>query len=167
MVTSCSGCYKTIRQDYPKVGKVNARVLHITQYVNELIDEGRLVLDKRVEGKVTYHDPCHLGRHNGLYDEPRKILKAIEGLDLVEMERNRDEARCCGAGGGVKTAFPDLAQKISTIRVEDAEKTGADILATSCPFCYQSLKAAIDAKGSKLRMMDLMELVRMACSDGQ
>ena len=167
IVTSCSGCYKTIKQDYPKVGKVNARVLHITQYVNELIDEGKLVLDKKVEGKVTYHDPCHLGRHNGLYDEPRKILKAIEGLDIIEMERNRDEARCCGAGGGVKTAFPDLAQKISTIRVEDAEKIGADILATSCPFCYQSLKAATETKGSTLRMMDLMELVRMACSDGQ
>ena len=72
------------------------------------------------------------------------------------------ESRCCGAGGGVKTAFPELAAKISAMRVEDAERTGADILATSCPFCYQSLKASIEAKGSKLRMMDLMELVRMS-----
>jgi heterodisulfide reductase subunit D len=164
IVTSCAGCYKTIRQDYPKVGKVSARVVHITQFVNELIDSGRLKLDKRVDGIVTFHDPCHLGRHNLLYDEPRKILQAIPGVKLVEMERNRAEARCCGAGGGVKTAFPDLAQKISLLRVEDAERAGAEILTTSCPFCYQSLKTSVEAKGSKLKMMDLMELVRQSCS---
>jgi len=167
IVTSCAGCYKTLRQDYPKVGKVGARIVHITQFVNELIDQTKLVLDSKVEGKVTYHDPCHLGRHNNLYDDPRRVLESIPGVKLVEMERNRDESRCCGAGGGVKTAFPELAEKISALRVEDAERTGADILVTSCPFCYQSLKASIDAKRSKLKMMDLMELVRMSCSDGR
>jgi heterodisulfide reductase subunit D len=164
IVTSCAGCYKTLRQDYPKIGKVGPKIMHSTQLVRELIDSGKLVLDKRVEGKVAFHDPCHLGRHNKLYDEPRKILEAVPGLELVEMERNREEARCCGAGGGVKTAFPELAQKISLLRIEDAERTGASILTTSCPFCYQSLKAAIEAKGSKLKMMDLMELVRAASS---
>lgn len=164
IVTSCAGCYKTIKQDYPKVGKVSPKVVHITEYVLELIESERLRLKRRVDGKVTFHDPCHLGRHNKLYEQPRKILESIPGLKLVEMERNRDEARCCGAGGGVKTAFPDLAQKISSMRVEDAERTGADILATSCPFCYQSLKASIESKGSKLRMMDIMELVAAACS---
>jgi heterodisulfide reductase subunit D len=162
IVTSCAGCYKTIRQDYPKVGKVGAKVVHVTQFVNELLESGKLKLDKRVEGVVTFHDPCHLGRHNELYDEPRKIIEAIPGLMLVEMERTREEARCCGAGGGVKTAFPELAQKISALRVEDAERTGADFLATSCPFCYQSLKASIETKGSKLKMTDLMELVRLS-----
>jgi len=166
ILTSCAGCYKTIRQDYPKYGKVGPKVVHITQFVNELLGSGELVLDRRVEGTVTFHDPCHLGRHNLLYDEPRRILESIPGLKVVEMERNREEARCCGAGGGVKTAFPDLAQKISTLRIEDAERTGADILTTSCPFCYQSLKAAMEARGSKLRMMDLMELVRLSCHDG-
>ncbi len=164
IVTSCAGCYKTIRQDYPKMGKVRPRVVHITEYVLELIDSGKLRFDGRFEGKVTFHDPCHLGRHNELYEQPRRILEFIPGLELVEMERNREEARCCGAGGGVKTAFPDLAQKISSMRVEDAERTGADILTTSCPFCYQSLKATIEVKGSKLRMMDIMELVAAACS---
>jgi heterodisulfide reductase subunit D len=165
IVTSCAGCFKTIRQDYPKVGKVNARVVHVTQFVSELIDQKKLVLGKRVEGTVTYHDPCHLGRHSKLYNEPRKIIESIPGVKMVEMERTRDKARCCGAGGGVKTAFPGLAEKISALRIEDAEKTGADILVTSCPFCYQSLKASIDAKGSKLRMMDLMELVRISSSN--
>ncbi|MBN1677030.1 MAG: (Fe-S)-binding protein [Candidatus Thermoplasmatota archaeon] len=162
IVTSCAGCYKTLKQDYPKIGKVDARIAHITEYVLELIDSGRLKLDGRVDGRVTFHDPCHLGRHNKLYDQPRRILESIPGLELVEMERNREDARCCGAGGGVKTAFPDLAQKISSMRVEDAERTGAAILTTSCPFCYQSLKATIEAKGSKLRMMDIMELVAIA-----
>jgi len=165
IVTSCAGCYKTIRQDYPKVGKVNARVVHVAQFVNELLEGGKLKLDKRVEGVVTFHDPCHLGRHNKLYDEPRKILEAIPGLKVVEMERTREEARCCGAGGGVKTAFPELAQKISSLRVEDAERTGADFLTTSCPFCYQSLKASIEARGSRLKMVDIMELVRLSCTD--
>lgn len=163
IVTSCAGCYKTIRQDYPKVGKVGARVVHVTQLVNELLESGKLRPSKNLALKVTYHDPCHLGRHNGLYEEPRKILRSMPGLELVEMERNRAEARCCGAGGGVKTAFPDLAQKISGLRVEDAEKTGADVLTTSCPFCYQSLKSSIESKGSRMAMMDLMELVRKSC----
>jgi len=160
IVTSCAGCYKTLRQDYPMFGKLPAKVVHITTLVDELLRSGKLVPTKRVEGTVTFHDPCHLGRHNDLYDEPRRILGSIPGLKVVEMERNREEARCCGAGGGVKTAFPDLAGKISALRVEDAERTGAGILTTSCPFCYQSLKATIDAKGSKLRMTDLMELLR-------
>ncbi len=164
IVTSCAGCFKTIKQDYPKIGKVGARVVHITQFVDELIGQNKLVLDKKISGKVTYHDPCHLGRHNKLYDEPRRILKSIPGVELVEMERNREQSRCCGAGGGVKTAFPDLAQKISGLRIDDAERTDAEMLVTSCPFCYQSLKATIDGKGSKLRMMDLMELVRMSSS---
>ena len=164
IVTSCAGCFKTIRQDYPRLGKVNAKVVHATQLVGELIDEKKLVLGKRIDAKVTFHDPCHLGRHNKLYDEPRKILESIPGLKLVEMERTREESRCCGAGGGVKTAFPDLAQKIAAMRVEDAEKAGADILTTSCPFCYQSLRAALEAKGSKVRMADLMELVRESCA---
>jgi Fe-S oxidoreductase len=87
----------------------------------------------------------------------------INGLRLVEMERNREEARCCGAGGGVKTAFAELADDISVMRVRDAEAVGAEVLTTSCPFCYQSLKAAIESSGSKLVMMDLMELVWSAC----
>ncbi len=160
ILTSCAGCYKTLRQDYPKVGKLPAEVVHITTFVDELLRSGRLVPTKRVEGTVTFHDPCHLGRHNLLYEEPRRILRSIPGLKVVEMERNREEARCCGAGGGVKTAFPDLAAKISAMRVGDAERTGADILTTSCPFCYQSLRSSVETGGSKLRMTDLMELLR-------
>ena len=159
ILTSCAGCYKTIRQDYPRIGKVNAKVVHITQFITDLIDSGRLVPSKRLDQVVTYHDPCHLGRHNGVYDDPRKIIESIPGVKLVEMERTRDESRCCGAGGGVKTAFPELAQKIAGLRIEDAERTGAKLLVTSCPFCYQSLQAGIDARGSRLKLMDLTEIL--------
>lgn len=164
IVTSCAGCYKTIRQDYPKYGKLPARIVHLTQFVSELIDSGKLALDRRVDSVVAFHDPCHLGRHNLLYEEPRRILGAIPGVKLVEMERNRENARCCGAGGGVKTAFPDLAQDISELRVADAESTGCDTLTTSCPFCYQSLRSAIESRRSTIKMMDIMELVAAASS---
>jgi len=163
IVTSCAGCYKTIKQDYPKFGKVGARVLHTSQLVWELIDSGKLRLTKPVPCTVTFHDPCHLGRHNRLFEEPRKILESIPGVKLVEMERNREEARCCGAGGGVKTAFPEVAAKISGLRVKDAEQVGAQVMVTSCPFCYQSLKSGIETARSDLRMIDLMELVRSSC----
>jgi len=162
IVTSCAGCFKTIRQDYPKIGRMNVKTVHITQLVTELIDSGKLRPEKSIEGTVTYHDPCHLGRHIGIYEEPRKILESIPGIKLVEMERTRDEARCCGAGGGVKTAFPELSQKIADLRIKDAEGTGADMLVTSCPFCYQSLKSAIETKGSSVRMMDLLELLSLS-----
>lgn len=159
IVTSCAGCFKTIRQDYPRIGRLSVKTVHITQMVTELIESGKLKPEKAVDVKVTYHDPCHLGRHNGIYDEPRKILESIPGVKLVEMQRTRDEARCCGAGGGVKTAFPELSQKIADLRVKDAEETGADILVTSCPFCYQSLQSSIESRGSNLRMMDILEML--------
>lgn len=159
MVASCAGCYKTIKQDYPRIQKPSAKMVHITEFVDELVSSGRLKMNKHLDNVVTYHDPCHLGRHNKLFDTPRRIIESVPGVKLVEMERTREESRCCGAGGGVKTAFPDLAQKIALLRVGDAEETGADAMVTSCPFCYQSLKAAIESKGSKLKMMDIMELV--------
>ncbi len=160
IVTSCAGCYKTLRQDYPKLGAMNSEVVHIVQLVSELLEEGKLPLKAPgFKGTVTYHDPCHLGRHMNLYEPPRKILESIPGLRLVEMERTKAEARCCGAGGGVKTAFPELAAKISALRIEDAERTEAGVLVTSCPFCFQSLQAAIDSKKSKIQIMDLIDLV--------
>ncbi len=159
IVTSCAGCYKTIRQDYPRYGKLPAPMVHVTELVSGLIDSGDLVPTGRVEGTVAFHDPCHLGRHVGVYDPPRRILESIPGMRLVEMDRTREDARCCGAGGGVKTAFPELAEKISGMRVADAESVGCDVLSTSCPFCYQSLKASVVASGSRMEMVDLMELL--------
>ena len=115
--------------------------------------------------KVTYHDPCHLGRHSGIYDAPRKLLKMIPGVELIEMERSRENSRCCGAGGGLKAGYPDIQNKISQTRIKEAEATGATELVSACPFCYQGLQVGIQASDSKLTMRDITELVSMAIED--
>jgi len=159
LVTSCAGCFKTIKQDYPKFGKTNYKVYHMVEYTAKLISEGKLRLKHDVPLRVTYHDPCHLGRHNSVYDAPRKILRAIPGLQLVEMERSREMSRCCGAGGGVKTAFSAVAQEVSNARARDIESLGVDAVVTACPFCYQSLELGLKAIGAKLPVYDVSELV--------
>ena len=109
---------------------------------------------------MTYHDPCHTGRHVGLYEEPREILKKI--ANLTEMKAIKQSANCCGAGGGVKKGFPELALEIAKSRLQEAEETGAEIVVSICPFCYRNLADAIAETGSSLKMVDLMELVEQA-----
>jgi heterodisulfide reductase subunit D len=111
---------------------------------------------------VTWHDPCHIGRHCGIYEEPRNILKAIPGIKLVEMERIKDQAWCCGAGGGVKAAFPELAGKISKERLEEAGETGAQALVTCCPYCEQNFRDSLETEEDGLRIYDLTDLVLKA-----
>lgn len=159
LVTSCAGCFKTISQDYPKIAELDFEVLHVAEYLVRLLDEGALELAEPVDMKVTYHDPCHLGRHKGVYEAPREVLGRIPGVSLIEMERNRQNSRCCGAGGGLKAGFPELQGQISNARIADAEKTGAEALVSTCPFCYQGLQVGIANASSSLRMMDLTELV--------
>lgn len=156
VVTSCAGCYKTFTQDYPHLAPLPARVVHSGQFALELLERERIVLDASDPLRVTYHDPCHLGRHSGVYDFPRELLEAVPGVRLVEMARSRENAWCCGAGGGVRSAFPDWALETSRIRVAEAEQTGADALVTACPFCLQNLALGIQASGSRLRAYDLV-----------
>lgn len=165
MITSCSGCYKTFKHDYPKIGKLNFEVKHTLEFIIELIESGKLKLKNEVKMRVTYHDPCHLGRHSGIYDAPRKLLRMIPGIELIEMERSGAHARCCGAGGGLKSGYPDIQNKISQQRIKEAEATGATELVSACPFCYQGLQVGIQALDSKLTMRDITELVWMALED--
>jgi heterodisulfide reductase subunit D len=162
LITSCAGCFKTIKQDYPLVGKLNFEVLSTAQFLCRLQEEKKLPLVLPVEKRVTYHDPCHLGRANQVYDEPREVLKAIPGLELVEMERNYQYSRCCGAGGGLKSGYPDIQSKMAQARVREAERTGAQELVSACPFCYQGLKVGIEELNSSLKMRDITELVAMS-----
>ena len=157
LVTPCAGCYKTLSQDYGS-HLDGVEVMHSTQYLLKLIREGRLELES-MNSVVTYHDPCHLGRHSGIYDEPRAVLASIPGLQLVEMKDSRELARCCGGGGGLKTAFPKVSLEIAARRVREAESTGASVLVTACPFCLQSLSAAIEATESDIELVDLTVLV--------
>lgn len=162
LVTSCAGCYRTIATDYVKVGELNMEVLHTCQLIARLIRKKRIKLTHEVPLKVTYHDPCHMGRHSNVYDEPREVLKKIPGLEFVEMERIREFSRCCGAGGGLKAGFGDIQNLMAQERVRDAERTGATHLVSTCPFCYQGLQIGINAIQSKVKMTDLTELVARA-----
>jgi len=165
LITSCSGCYKTIKQDYPRVGKLNFEVLHMTEFVMRLIKEGKLKLEKPVNLKVTYHDPCHLGRANQLFDVPREVLKSIPGIEFTEIERFGEFSRCCGAGGGLKAGYREVQEEMARTRVKDAIKTGATEFVTACPFCYQALLTGIQGLGAPLNMRDINELIIMSLGD--
>lgn len=165
LITSCAGCFNTIRHDYGQLQKLNFEVLSISQFLVRLLEAKKLPLVTPVEKIVTYHDPCHLGRANHVYDEPRAILKAIPGLELLEMERNFQYSRCCGAGGGVKAGFPAVQNKMAQARIREAEGTGASELVSACPFCYQGLQVGVKELNSPLTMRDITELVTMALGE--
>lgn len=157
IVTSCSGCNSVLKEEYEEFGGLEPEVTHSLELVEELIDSGDIKLRKPVKMKVTYHDPCHLGRYTGVYDAPRNILEAIPGIELSEMPRNRQNAFCCGAGAGVKTAYPEFARWTAGERIREARSTGAKAVVTACPFCEQNL---MDAAGNSIEVTDILELVR-------
>ncbi|NIR87214.1 disulfide reductase, partial [Candidatus Bathyarchaeota archaeon] len=160
VVTSCAGCYRVLSQDYPEfVGETPFKVVHSSELMAELIKENRLKLSKEVPETVTYHDPCHLGRHTGIYEQPREVLKSIPEIKFVEMLKNRGNARCCGAGGGVKAGYADFAIQAAVRRLEEAKEVGAESIVSTCPFCAHNLKDAIRESGSRLNFYDLTELV--------
>lgn len=160
IITSCAGCYRTLKLDYAQYFKdLNIEVLHTIEFLIRILDEKGIQL-KDLGYSVTYHDPCHTGRHmrdHALYDEPRNILNSI--CSLKEMKTNREGAMCCGAGGGVKKAFPELSIEMAKNRVEEAEATGAKLLVSTCPFCFRNLSDAINALNSELKMVDLVNLI--------
>ena len=145
ILTSCAGCYKTLKDDYEGLD-----VIHISQFLKQLIDDGKLKLSKK-DFDVTYHDSCHLGRHSKVFDEPREIISNV--ANLVEMENHHDNSLCCGAGGGVKSAYPEIADEMSKSRINQALDTGCDTLVTSCPFCKLNLK------NDELEVLDLTEFL--------
>ncbi len=157
IVVPCAGCLKTFRQDYGELLQ-DVEVLHSSEYILKTLNEKRLRIPP-VMIRVTYHDPCHLGRHLEMYDTPREVLKSVKGLKLVEMENSREKAKCCGGGAGVKTAYPEVASKVAVKRLKEAEATGTNILVTTCPFCVQTLKAAKEQTGSHMEILDLAVLL--------
>lgn len=143
IVVSCAHCFNTIANEYPELGGT-FEVIHHTQLLNQLVREGRLTPVPPPEGKrekITYHDPCYLGRHNKVYSAPRELLGADAGIELREMPRNRDGAMCCGAGGARAWMEETTGVRISQARVDEAASTGATVIATGCPFCTQMLSS--------------------------
>jgi Fe-S oxidoreductase len=197
IVTNCPGCFMTFSEKYAKKQKIDTKdlpyeVKHSTQYIDEMIGEGKIRFNKNIDMQVTWHDPCHLGRRgepykhwegkriqygltdppremnrgaNGVYEAPRNILKAIPGISLVEMERIKEYSWCCGSGGGAKSAYPDFAIATAKERIEEAEATGADTIVTACPWCEANLNDGIDASGSMMKVGDILDLVMQAMGE--
>jgi Fe-S oxidoreductase len=196
LVTGCADCYYAFKVLYDKFGmRGGMEVLHTTEYFDRLIAEGRLKPGREVAANVTYHDPCHLGRlgepyihwegkevpghmrvfdpprefrrgTKGVFDPPRSVLRSIPGLTVVEMDRTKEYSWCCGAGGGVTLTNPEFARWTAGERVAEAESTGAEAIVTACPGCMQSLKDAVTATGSRLKVYEIGELLEKAIEEG-
>jgi Fe-S oxidoreductase len=192
VVTSCSDGYQAFARLYPKLG-AQFEVLHTVQLLDRLVKEGKIKFSQKLPMRVTYHDPCHLGRQGepyipwegkeikvknqivvyeprkpryngawGVYDPPRNVLKNIPGLELVEMERIREYAWCCGAGGGVMEAYPDFSRWTAMERIEEAKATGAEAIVSACPWCESNFTDAIRTTGDKMKVFDVIDLVKQA-----
>nr|MDO8082214.1 heterodisulfide reductase-related iron-sulfur binding cluster [Candidatus Freyarchaeota archaeon] len=159
LLTECAGCAKTFRRVYPEHLDFRINTLHLTEYLDGALAQSNLELCYKSPIRVTYHDPCHLGRGLGVYDPPRNIIRSIKNVELVEMSRNKERSRCCGAGGGVKASYPETAEKLGMQRLKDAEQLGVDLIITACPFCTQNLNDAASVYGSKLKTKDLSEFL--------
>jgi len=164
IITSCPHCYHTIKNEYPRYGG-DFKVVHYTQFIADLIRQGKLKLTNELNSKLTYHDPCYLGRYNRVYLEPRRILQAIPKAKLEEMGRSRNTSFCCGGGGGhMWIEEQPGTTKINQMRIEDVLKTGAEMVVTACPYCLQMFEESIEHKDMKdsLKARDLVELVEAA-----
>jgi len=156
-------CYHTFKEEYPELGS-KFEIIHLTQYLNELISQGRLKLTRELKKKVTYHDSCCLGRHMGMYDEPRQNLESIPGLELVEMEESSENALCCGGCAGRLWQETKKGERFSDLRIEQAIETRANILAVSCPYCMLNFEDSVltSDKGDIIKIKDIAELVQEA-----
>jgi len=161
ILVSSPHCYHTFKNEYPEF-MVDFEVVHISQYLFELINEGRIELNKEYGKKITYHDPCYLGRHNGIYDEPREALKKIPGLELMEMPDSHVDSLCCGGGGGRIWMETPKGERFSDLRVEQAMEVGAEVLVTSCPYCisnFEDSKLTLDAV-ENIEIKDITEIIQ-------
>ncbi len=160
ILVSSPHCYHTFKNEYPEF-MVNFEVVHISQYILELINEGRLELKGEYNKKVTYHDPCYLGRHNGIFSEPRITLNKVPGLQLIEMADSMQDSLCCGGGGGRIWMETPKEERFSDLRVEQAIDIDAEVLATSCPYCitnFEDSRLSLD-DSETLEIKDIAEII--------
>ena len=191
IVTSCAECYKTWKVDYPKLFSrstedMGYQVIHLVELVNDLINEGKLTLKKSMEMRITYHDPCHLGRQgepwvewngsrgrngvldppktfrrgtNGVYQAPRDILAKIPGVDFLEMPRKKENTFCCGAGGGVRDAYPDFAQWTAAERLSEVQSMAAEAVVSACPYCKSLFQDVSQKNKMNIKVYDISEII--------
>ena len=163
VLVSSPHCFHTFKNEYPEF-KVNFEVVHISQFLFELMEEGRLELSKEYGKRVTYHDPCYMGRHNGIYEEPREVLRKIPGLELEEMPDSRVESLCCGGGGGRIWMETQKGERFSDLRLEQAMGVGAEVLVTSCPYCitnFEDSRLTLDVV-EKIEVKEITEIIAEA-----
>jgi len=161
VLVSSPHCYHTFKNEYPNLGS-KFEVIHSTQYILGLIKEGKLKFTKELRKKVIYHDPCYLGRHNGIYDEPREILKSIPGLELMEFPDHGEDSLCCGGGSGRLWMETKKEERFSNIKLGEAIELGAEVLAVACPYCMSMFKdsqTTVD-RGEAIEVKDISELVQ-------
>ncbi len=161
IVTTSPHCMNALKNEYEGLG---SEVLHYSQFVRRLMDEGKLAFETEVPMKVTYHDPCYLGKQNGVFDEPREILTSIPGIEFIEFGRCRENSLCCEGGGGrMWMEGTNQGKRLSEVRVEDALEMGVEAIITACPFCLLTLEDAVKTTGNeeKIKIIDLMELAVM------
>jgi Fe-S oxidoreductase len=163
ILVSSPHCYHTFKNEYPEF-KVNFEVVHISQFLSQLIDEEKLSPTKDYGKKITYHDPCYLGRHNDIFDEPREILKSVPGLELSEMAESRQDSLCCGMGGGRVWMETPVSERFSNLRLEQAIGVGAEVLVTSCPYCITQFEdSRLTLKDSDvIQIKDITEILQEA-----
>jgi len=163
IVTACPHCMNTIRNEYPRLGG-NYEVYHHSEFLANLVENGKLKQPSVPGKKITFHDPCYLGRHNGQYDAPRQLVQLATGNAAMEMDRNRNKSFCCGGGGGMSFVDEPPTQRVNRERSKEALETGADLVAVACPFCMTMMEDGINAeKGEReVRVMDVAELMNSA-----
>jgi len=159
IVFSCAGCYRTFKKDYEEHGlELDIEMQHVSEYLAELIKDNKIKLED-LDLSITYHDPCHLGRHLKVYQAPRDVINAIPKLKFTEMYRNRYNAWCCGAGGGVKAGYKEMALDTAKERIDEAKLTGSKIIVSTCPFCSLNLKDCVKDMNEDIEVLDLTELL--------
>lgn len=160
ILVSCAGCYRMLIHDYGILLKDESKfkIIHSMEFLQKLVQDGTLKT-KSLDAIITYHDPCHLGRHSGVYEAPRQILSSIPKVQLVEMEWNRKFAKCCGAGGGFRAGRGEDAVAVAANRVREAEATGAEVLVTACPFCLRNLRDGAQSINSQMKIESVESLL--------
>lgn len=168
IVATCAGCYRTFKDLYPKNRPLDGvQVFHIVEYLEKLIQDGRLNLkDGAKKTKVAYHDPCDIGRHMNVYDPPRNVIRALPSVELLEFPQNRNLAKCCGGGGGLKAYDTEMSLEIAYKRIQQASGVGAEVVVSACPSCKSNLQVAAarlrKEKKGRIKVMDITELVAEA-----
>jgi len=164
VVATCPHCFNTLKNEYPQLGG-SYEVVHHTVFINRLLDSGKIALPEGFDRRrLTYHDPCFLGRWNDVYDQPRKVLNVVNGEGVSEMRRNRNRSFCCGGGGGRVWMEEKIGRRINNTRVEEALATGAEALAAACPFCITMFEDGIKGVGAQERFAveDIAEILARA-----